>query len=101
GRLSRETPGIINESINQTISRTVITSGTTLLAVAVLYVFGGPGVHGFAFMVLVGVGIGTYSSIAIAAPILMLWPGKDTKPVANQADHGRSKSAAQPATTAN
>lgn len=72
GRLAVATPGIINDSINQTISRTVITSGSTLLAVGILYVFGGPGVHGFAFAVLVGVLVGTYSSIAIASPVLLL-----------------------------
>lgn len=72
GRLARATPAIINDSINQTISRTIITSGTTLLAVLILYIFGGAGVHGFAFAMLVGVLIGTYSSIAVAAPLLML-----------------------------
>ncbi len=72
GRLSRATPEIINSSINQTFSRTVLTSGTTLLAVGILYVFGGPGVHGFAFAMLVGVMVGTYSSVAIAAPILLI-----------------------------
>ena len=72
GRLSRATPAIINQSINQTVSRTVITSGTTLLAVLILYIFGGPGVHGFAFAMLIGIGVGTYSSIAIAAPILLI-----------------------------
>lgn len=72
GRLSRATPQIINDSINQTISRTVLTSGTTLLAVGTLYVLGGPGIHGFAFAMLLGVLVGTYSSIAVAAPILTL-----------------------------
>lgn len=72
GRLSRATPEIINNSINQTFSRTVLTSGTTLLAVGILYVFGGPGVHGFAFAMLIGVMVGTYSSVAIAAPILLI-----------------------------
>ncbi|MEO0514583.1 MAG: protein translocase subunit SecD [Planctomycetota bacterium] len=72
GRLSRATPAIINASINQTVSRTVLTSGTTLIAVLTLYVLGGPGVHGFAFAMLVGVLVGTYSSIAIAAPILLI-----------------------------
>jgi len=72
GRLSRATPQIVNDSINQTISRTVLTSGTTLLAVGILYVFGGPGVHGFAFAMLIGVLVGTYSSVAIAAPILLI-----------------------------
>ncbi len=72
GRLSYATPSVINDSINQTISRTVLTSGTTLLAVGMLYVFGGPGVHGFAFAMLIGVLVGTYSSVAIASPVLML-----------------------------
>lgn len=72
GRLSRATPEIINDSINQTISRTVLTSGTTLLAVGTLYVLGGDGIHGFAFAMLLGVMVGTYSSIAIAAPILTI-----------------------------
>ncbi|MEM6332925.1 MAG: protein translocase subunit SecD [Planctomycetota bacterium] len=75
GRLSHETPEIINRSINQTISRTVLTSGTTLMAVLTLYVLGGPGVHGFAFAMLIGVAVGTYSSIAIASPMLMLLGG--------------------------
>ncbi|MEM6853410.1 MAG: protein translocase subunit SecF, partial [Planctomycetota bacterium] len=81
GRLSRATPAIINDSINQTVSRTVLTSGTTLIAVLTLYVLGGPGVHGFAFAMLIGVLVGTYSSIAIAAPILLIGdksaPGSD------------------------
>ncbi|MFI4861617.1 MAG: protein translocase subunit SecD [Phycisphaerales bacterium JB063] len=72
GRLSRATPDIINDSINQTVSRTVITSFTTFLAVIVLYVLGGPGVHGFAFAMVIGVLVGTYSSIAIASPILTI-----------------------------
>jgi len=72
GRLSYATPSVINDSINQTISRTVLTSGTTLLAVGMLYVFGGAGVHGFAFAMLIGVLVGTYSSVAIASPVLML-----------------------------
>ena len=72
GRLPRATPEIVNNSINQTVSRTVLTSGTTLIAVGTLYIFGGPGVHGFAFAMIVGVLVGTYSSIAIAAPILLI-----------------------------
>lgn len=88
GRLSRATPAIINDSINQTVSRTVLTSGTTLIAVLTLYILGGPGVHGFAFAMLIGVLVGTYSSIAIAAPILLIGdksgptsaPGNETEP---------------------
>ncbi len=72
GRLPEPTAEIINNSINQTISRTVLTSGTTLIAVLVLYLFGGPGVHGFAFTMMIGVFVGTYSSFAIAAPLLVL-----------------------------
>ena len=75
GRLTRVNTKIINDSVNQTISRTVMTSGTTLLAVSTLYVLGGEGVHGFAFSMLVGVLAGTYSSIVIASPIL-LWGDK-------------------------
>ena len=72
GRLAEISPEIVNDSINQTISRTVMTSVTTLLAVTVLYIWGGDGVHGFAFAMLVGVLVGTYSSIAIASPILLM-----------------------------
>ncbi len=72
GRLAHATPEIVNRSINQTISRTLLTSGTTLIAVLTLYLFGGPGVHGFAFAMLIGVLVGTYSSVAIAAPILLI-----------------------------
>ncbi len=70
GRLPYATGEIINASINQTISRTVITSGTTLLAILILYVYGGEGIRGFAYAMLIGVGVGTYSSIAVAAPLV-------------------------------
>jgi SecD/SecF fusion protein len=63
---------IINDSINQTLSRTLLTAGTTIITVAVMYIVGGPGLHGFTFALLVGILVGTYSSIAIAAPILLL-----------------------------
>ena len=81
GRLPEPTPQIVNDSINQTISRTVLTSGTTLLAVGTLYLLGGPGVHGFAFAMLIGVFVGTYSSFAVAAPLLLVSFGKSKKPV--------------------
>jgi len=64
---------IINTSINETLSRTVLTSGTTFVVVLVLYLFGGQVIHNFAFALLVGVIVGTYSSIFIAAPILLEW----------------------------
>ncbi|MCC6579668.1 MAG: protein translocase subunit SecD [Phycisphaeraceae bacterium] len=72
GRLAEATPGIINDSINQTFSRSIITNTTALLSVLVLYVIGGEGIHGFGFCMVVGVIVGSYSSIAIAAPILLL-----------------------------
>ncbi len=70
GRVESLNPNIINNSINQTLSRTVLTSLTTFLVVVVLYVFGGKGVHGFSFALLIGVVVGTYSSIGIATPLL-------------------------------
>ncbi|MBI1367757.1 MAG: protein translocase subunit SecD [Planctomycetes bacterium] len=72
GKLAVATPAIITDSINQTVSRTVITSGTTFLAVFMMYLFGGDGVHGFTFAMTVGVIVGTYSSIAIASPLLLI-----------------------------
>ncbi len=66
------TSEMINTSINQTLSRTLLTSLTTLIVVAILYAIGGQGIHGFAFALVVGVLVGTYSSIFIASPAL-LW----------------------------
>ncbi len=65
------TAQIINDSINQTLSRTILTSFATFIAVFVMYVWGGSGFRGFNFVMLFGILIGTYSSIAIAAPILI------------------------------
>jgi preprotein translocase subunit SecF len=62
---------LINRSINQTLSRTILTSGLTFLAVLSLFLFGGEVIHGFSFALVVGVIIGTYSSIFIASPILV------------------------------
>ncbi|HEV2494710.1 MAG TPA: protein translocase subunit SecF [Terriglobia bacterium] len=64
---------LVNRSINQTLSRTILTSGLTFLAVLSLYLFGGEVIHGFATVLVVGVIIGTYSSIAIASPVLVYW----------------------------
>ena len=66
------TPQIINNSINETLSRTLLTSTTTLLVLVVMYIFGGKGLRGFNFAMLFGVIEGTYSSVAISAPILLL-----------------------------
>jgi preprotein translocase subunit SecF len=74
-RLSRREslPDVVNRSINQTLSRTVLTSGLTFLTVLSLYIFGGQVLRGFSFALVVGILIGTYSSIAVAAPMLVAW----------------------------
>jgi len=64
---------VINHSINETLSRTLMTSGTTLLVVFALFVFGGGVIHNFAFALLVGILVGTYSSIFIASPFILFW----------------------------
>jgi preprotein translocase subunit SecF len=64
---------VVNRSINQTLSRTVLTSGLTFLTVLSLYIFGGAVLNGFSFALVVGILIGTYSSIAVAAPMLVAW----------------------------
>jgi SecD/SecF fusion protein len=64
---------MINDSVNQTLSRTLLSSLTTWLVVIVLYFWGGPGVHLFAFVMVVGVVVGTYSSIYVASPLLLLF----------------------------
>ena len=64
---------IVNTSINQTLSRTVLTSGLTFLTALSLYLFGGQVLNGFSFALVVGIIVGTYSSIFIASPILIFW----------------------------
>ena len=70
---------VVNTSVNQTLSRTVITAGTTFLAVLSLYLFGGEVLEGFAFTMLVGIVSGTYSTVFIAAAIAILVSGKQAK----------------------
>jgi len=69
---AQENPKIVTDSINQTISRTLLTSFTTFIVVLIMYIFGGQGLRGFTFAIGFGVIIGTYSSIAIAAPLLLV-----------------------------
>ena len=64
-------PEMVNTSLNQTLSRTLLTSITTMLVVIVLYIIGGEGLHGFAFCLVAGVAVGTYSSIYVASPVLL------------------------------
>ncbi len=75
-RKSRRQPmeEVVNESINQTLSRTVLTSGTTLIVVICLLLLGGPVIADFALAMTVGIVVGTYSSIFVASPILLIWP---------------------------
>ena len=74
-RRSRRTPllEVMNQSLNQTLSRTILTGGTTLTACLALMILGGEVLRGFAFILFVGVIVGTYSSIYIASPFALLW----------------------------
>ncbi len=64
---------VINDSINETLSRTLLTSGTTLIVVVALFLLGGPVIHNFAFALIIGIAVGTYSSIYIASPVVAYW----------------------------
>jgi SecD/SecF fusion protein len=75
GKASEVTEGMINTSINQTLGRTLLTGLTSIMVIIILYLIGGPAIHGFAFAMLIGVVTGTYSSIYIASPFL-LWISK-------------------------
>jgi preprotein translocase subunit SecF len=66
---------VINTSINETLSRTLITALTTLVVVVALYLMGGAIIHDFAFAMMIGIIVGTYSSIFVASPILLAWRG--------------------------
>lgn len=65
------TAAMINTSLNQTLSRTILTSLTVFIVVLIMYIFGGAGIHGFAWCLVIGCIAGTYSSIYIASPILV------------------------------
>ena len=79
---------IINVSINETLSRTILTGTTTMIVLVVLLVFGGPVIHDFAFGLFVGIITGTYSSIFVASPILLLWEGKTLQAGKNSKPQG-------------
>ncbi|MCI0366206.1 MAG: protein translocase subunit SecD [Phycisphaerales bacterium] len=81
GKRLTVTPEIINNSINQTFSRTVLTGGSTILASIILYVLGGTGIQPFAFTFLIGLLAGTYSSVAIAAPLVAQKPPRPDEQV--------------------
>ena len=84
---------IVNRSINQTLSRTILTAGLTFLTVLALFVFGGEVLHGFSFALVIGILIGTYSSIAIAAPILVAYQewrsDRGKRPISMPVDSGK------------
>jgi preprotein translocase subunit SecF len=71
---------IVNVAVNQTLGRTVLTAGTTLVSVLALFFLGGEVLHGFAFTMLIGVIVGTYSSVFIAAAIVIIWQGFSKRP---------------------
>ena len=95
---------IVNKSINQTLSRTILTAGLTFLTVLALFLFGGEVLRGFSLALVIGILIGTYSSIAIAAPILVAyqdWRGARGKkpiamPVRTGTGSGQPKGPSQP-----
>jgi preprotein translocase subunit SecF len=82
---------LMNKSVNQTLSRTIMTSGLTFLTVIALFIWGGPVLHSFSFALVCGILVGTYSSVFIASPIVLFWH--------NWAD-GRKRTAPVLATTA-
>ncbi len=89
---------ILNISINETLSRTILTALTTLFTVVVLFVFGGIAIHDFALALLVGIIVGTYSSIFVASPIVLIWQEKSEQRqlrLAGQAKTGTVKKTTQ------
>ena len=76
---------ILNDSLNQTLTRTLISNGTTFLAVLGLYLFGGEVLKGFGFTMVVGILVGTYSTIYIASPLVIWWQGRSQKAPAAKA----------------
>lgn len=83
GRNPNLTEEMVNSSLNQTFSRTILTSLTTLIVVGILYTIGGEGIHGFAYCLIMGVLVGTYSSIFVASPILLWLTNREQKKVAS------------------
>lgn len=87
GKIPVLTGDMINDSVNQTLSRTTLTSLLTLLSTVILYFFGGPSIHAFAFAICIGIVVGTYSSIYIASPLLLMFE----EPEAGSSDRAAKK----------
>jgi SecD/SecF fusion protein len=85
GKSPDVTAKMINDAVNQTMSRTILTSGTVLITVIILYFFGGPGIHAFAFAMVCGVISGTYSTVFIAAPLVLWLLGKPASEASRRA----------------
>ncbi|MCA8994214.1 MAG: protein translocase subunit SecD [Planctomycetaceae bacterium] len=85
GRNPNLTDDMVNLSLNQTLSRTLLTSLTTFIVLVILYVVGGEGIHGFAFCLLLGIIVGTYSSIYVASPVLVYLMNRNKKPAVGAA----------------
>ncbi len=83
-----KTESILNISVNQTLSRTILTSGTTIIVVLSIFFLGGEVIHDFSFALLVGVMVGTYSSIFVASPLLLIW---SDRAAAKKGVHGSRK----------
>jgi preprotein translocase SecF subunit len=81
GRTEDIRPQLVNNSINQTLSRTILTVFTVLIVVLIMYIFGGRGIHGFMYAMLVGILTGTYSSVYVASPLLVAMYKRVAKPV--------------------
>jgi preprotein translocase subunit SecF len=95
-RLMRREPfaTIVNRSINQTLSRTILTSGLTFLTVLVLFLMGGQVLRSFSFALVVGILVGTYSSFGIAAPLVVAWNrwrGQGAVPVSGSAAGSKAR----------
>jgi SecD/SecF fusion protein len=92
GKSPRLTPQMVNASVNQCLSRTILTALTVFLVVVILYLFGGEGIHSFAYAFLVGVIAGTYSTVYIAAPVLLWLTGSFAAPATpTTAEIGRNR----------
>ena len=90
-------PELLNNSINETLSRTLMTSGTTLIAVLALYVLGGEVIRGFSFAILFGIVVGTYSSICVASPLLLYLGVRRGALLGKEADEGDEAATAEKA----